>query len=76
MKKVFVASAFLLAALAVSGAPAMAQKMHKATVEIGMKKANNGQYYVVKMNGKMYGMIPLSSLEKLYSAIDMKHQQW
>lgn len=78
MKSLIFASSFLLMSIVGSTIPASSQgtKMHKATVEVGMKKTKNASYYVVKMNGKMYGMVPLSQLEKIYAVIDGMHMRW
>lgn len=70
MKQLIIASSFALAGLAVSGVPAMAQEMHKATVEVGKKKEKNRSYFVVKMDGKMYAMMPIDAFDQILQAVE------
>jgi hypothetical protein len=70
MKRLIIASSFALAGFAVSGVPVMALEMHKATLEVGKKKEKNRSYFVVKMDGKMYAMVPLDSFDKLIQAVE------
>lgn len=78
MKNLIIAAALVLSGFFATAVPATAQgvKMHKETVEVGTKRTKSGSYYVVKMGGKMYGMVPLTQLERLYAIIDDKHMRY
>ncbi len=74
MKKSMIAIALAVSALTASVVHVTAQQknipMKQTTLEVGQYTQGKNTYYIAKMDGKMYGMVPLSELEKLQAMWD------
>jgi hypothetical protein len=58
----------------VAPAGAAGVKMHSARVMVGQTSGAMGRYYEVKMNGRMYAMMPMASYDKLLQSCKAMQQ--
>ena len=74
MKKIIIAAALAVSALTAGTMHVFAQQknipMKTMSLEVGQYTQGKNTYYIAKMDGKMYGMVLLSDLEKLQSMWD------